>query len=128
MADGIIYLTADFTAAPGTQTTATIARGPSATGPWTDLDTVDLLGQVGQYYDTSVPLNTVVWYRWTGLPGGTTIVQGPYIEVGDGSVLLKDPLRPWADVALAFCDTAQTAAEILCTPGRPDLVWVGFGD
>jgi hypothetical protein len=128
MADGVIYLTADFTAAVGTQTTATIARGLSATGPWVVLDTVALLGEVGQYYDTSVPLDTVVWYRWTGSPGGTTIVQGPYIEPSDGTVLLKDPLRPWADVTLDFCDSPSTAAALLCSPTGPELVWVGFGN
>lgn len=127
MADGIIYLTADFTAAVGTQTAATIERGLSATGPWTLLDTVDLLAQVGQYYDTGVPLDTVVWYRWTGDNGGFTIVQGPYIEVSDGTVLLKDPLRPWADIALSFCESPQTAIHRLCGPRSPDLIWVGFG-
>jgi hypothetical protein len=128
MADGIIYLTADFTAAPGTQTTATVERGLSSTGPWTLLDTVDLLGQVGQYYDTSVPLDTVVWYRWTGNNGGFTIVQGPYIEVGDGTVLIKDPLRPWADLAFSFCATPAMALGILCGSQAPDLIWVGFGE
>ena len=128
MADGVIYLSADFTAAPGTQTSAVIARGPSASGPWTDLDTVTLLGQVGVYYDTSVPLDTTVWYRWTGDPGGTEIVQGPFIELGDGRVLLKDPLRPWANLALDFCATAQQAIGLLCGPQSPDLIWVGFGE
>lgn len=127
MADGVIYLTADFTAAPGTQTSAVIARGPSASGPWVDLDTVALLGQVGQYYDTGVPLDTVVWYRWTGNNGGGTIVQGPYIEPGDGRVLIKDPLRPWADLALQFCDSPRRALGILCGSQAPDLIWVGFG-
>lgn len=128
MADGIICLTADFTAAPGTQTSAVIARGLSATGPWTDLDTVPLLAQVGQYCDTGVPLDTVVWYRWTGDNGGGTIVQGPYIEPGDGTVLLKDPLRPWANLVAEFCDTPSTAAAQLCSPSGPEIIWTGFGD
>lgn len=128
MADGIVYLTVDYTAAPGTQTTATIERGLSSTGPWTLLDTVDLLGEVGTYYDTSVPLDTVVWYRWTGNPGGVVIVQGSFIEIGDGTVLLKDPLRPWADLVLSFCATPQQALGILCGSQAPDLIWVGFGD
>lgn len=127
MADGIIYLTADFTAAPGTQTTATIARGLSSSGPFTVLDTVDLLGEVGQYYDTSVPFDTVVWYRWTGNNGGFTITQGPYIEVSDGTVHLKDSLRPWADLTLSFCANPQRALATLCGSQAPDLIWVGFG-
>lgn len=128
MADGIIYLTADFTAQPGTQTTATIERGLSATGPWVLLDTVDLLAEVGQYYDTDVPLDTVVWYRWTGLPGNRTIVQGPYIEPGTGIVLLKDPLRPWANVTAEFCANPSTIAAQLCSPTGPRIIWTGFGD
>lgn len=128
MADGIVHLTADFTAAPGTQTTATVERGTSATGPWVLLDTVDLLAQVGAYYDTSAPLDTPVWYRWTGDPGGTTIVQGPFTEASTGTVWVKDPLRPWANLEFSFCATAQAALNDLCTPTGPDLIWVGWGD
>lgn len=128
MADGIVYLTADFTAAPGTQTTATVERGLSATGPWVLIGSVDLLGQVGVFYDTTAPLDTNVWYRWTGDPGGATIIQGPYIEVSDGTVLLKDPLRPWANLVLEFCDTPQQALAEICGPQAPPLVWAGFGD
>lgn len=127
MADGVIYLTADFTAAAGTQTTATIERGTSATGPWTLLDTVTLLSQVGTYTDTSVPLDTTVWYRWTGSPGAAVIIQGPFIELGTGDVLLKDPLRPWANLTLSFCASAQQAVGLLCGSQAPDLIWVGFG-
>lgn len=126
--DGIVYLSADFTAAPGTQTTATVERSTSATGPWTLLDTVTLLGEVGVYYDTSAPLDKVVWYRWTGGPGAVQIVQGPFIELGDGSVLLKDPLRPWANISLSFCASPQAALAAACDPQGPDLVWAGFGD
>ena len=128
MADGIVYLTADFTAAPGTQTTATIERGPSSTGPWTLVGSVDLLAEVGQFYDTTAPLDTEVWYRWTGNPGAQLIVQGPYIELGDGNVLLKDPLRPWANLSLSFCSSPQQALAEICGPQAPDLVWVGFGE
>lgn len=128
MADGIIYLTADFGPQPGVQNVATVYRGRSSTGPWVALDTVDLLNEVGQYYDTSVPLDTVVWYRWVAEPGSRQIVQGPYIEPGDGTVLLKDPLRPWADLSLTFCATPQRALGVLCGSQAPDLIWVGFGE
>lgn len=128
MADGIVYLTADFTAAAGTQTTATIERGTSSTGPWTLIGSVDLLAQVGIFNDTTAPLDTVLWYRWTGSPGGATIVQGPYIEQSTGSVLLKDPLRPWANLELTFCATATNALSQLCAPNGPELVWVGLAE
>jgi len=126
--DGIVYLTADFTALPGTQTTATIERGTSATGPWTLIGEVTLLAEVGVFYDTTAPLDTELWYRWTGSPGAVVITEGPYIEISDGSVLLKDPLRPWANLALSFCETPQQALAAICDPGGPDLVWAGFGE
>lgn len=128
MADGIVYLTADFTGAPGVQTTATVERGLSATGPWAMLDTVDLLGEMGVYYDTTAPLDVQLWYRWTGLPGGTQIIQGPFLEASTGTVLLKDPLRPWANLELFFCETAHQALAAICAVGGPDLVWSGLGD
>lgn len=128
MADGIIYLTADFTAAAGTQTTATIERGTSATGPWVSVGSVDLLGEMGSFTDTGAPLDVNLWYRWTGDPGAAVIIQGPFIETGDGTVLLKDPLRPWANLTLEFCASPQQAVVVACGPTAPDLIWVGFGD
>lgn len=128
MSDGIVYLTVDFTAAPGTQTTATVERGTSATGPWTLLATVDLLGEIGSYTDTAAPLDVALWYRWTGSPGGTAIVQGPFTETSSGTVLLKDPLRPWANLELSFCETPQQALAEICGVNGPELVWVGLGN
>ena len=126
--DGVLYVSVDFTAAAGTQTTATLERGLSATGPWELIRTVTLLGQTGFTFDTTVPLDTPVWYRWTGDPGAAVIIQGPFTEEGGEDVLLKDPLRPWANLALSFCATPQLALSELCGPSAPELVWVGFGD
>lgn len=128
MADGIVYLTADFTAATGTQTTATIERGTSATGPWTLLATIDLVGQVGSYTDTTTPLDTPVWYRWSGSPSGagSVIIQGPFTEVSSGTVLLKDPLRPWANIEFSFCASPQQALNDICTPTGPEFIWQGW--
>lgn len=126
--DGIVYLTTDFTAAAGTQTTATVERGLSATGPWTLIGNVDLLAEIGQFYDTTTPLDVNVWYRWTGDPGAIVIIQGPYIEVSTGTVLLKDPLRPWANLELSFCANSSLAFAEICGPQPPDLVWAGFGE
>ena len=128
MSDGTITITVDFTVPAGTQTTATVERGPSASGPWTLLDTVDLLGQMGTYTDTSPPLDTPVWYRWTGSPGGAVFVQGPFTTLSDGKVFIKDPLRPWSNLSLSFCGSSQQALSVMCAPQAPDLVWVGLGD
>lgn len=127
--DGVLYLSVDFTAAAGTQTTATLERGLSAAGPWELIRDITLLSQMGFTYDTTVPLNTPVWYRWTGHPNDPVIIQGPFTEEGStDTVLLKDPLRPWANLTLSFCASPHLALEALCTPAGPDLVWVGFGD
>lgn len=128
MPGGVIYLTADFTAAPGTQTTATLERGLSATGPWEFLRDVPLLGQVGSTYDTTVPLDTPVWYRWTGQPGDVVIVQGPFTELSNGSGFLKDPVRPWANIELSICeDGPHPVARALCDQTGPEFVWVAHG-
>lgn len=128
MSDGIVYLTVDLTAAPGTDTEATVERGTSATGPWTLIGSADLLAEVGIFYDTMAPLDTLVWYRWTANVSGTQVVQGPYIELSTGTVLVKDPLRPWANIELFFCTHAEQALAAVCASNGPDLVWVGFGD
>lgn len=130
MSDGIIYLTADFTAATGTQTTATVERSLSATGPWALLDSVTLLNQVGTYTDTTVPLDTPVWYRWSGFPAGTgsVIIQGPFTEASNGTVWVKDPLRPWANVEFSFCASPQAALNSICAPTGPAFIWQGWAE
>lgn len=126
--DGVLYVAVDFTGMPGVQTSATLERGLSATGPWEFIREIPLLSELGFTYDTTVPLDTPVWYRWTGQPGAQIIVQGPFTEVGGDVVLLKDPLRPWANLELSFCATPHQALDTVCGTRGPDLVWVGFGD
>lgn len=126
--DGVLYVAVDFTVLPGTQTTATLERGLSATGPWEFIRDVPLLAELGFTYDTTVPLDTPVWYRWTGQPGDEIVVQGPFTEVAGDTILLKDPLRPWANIELFFCTTAQQGLAALCEVQGPELVWVGFGE
>jgi hypothetical protein len=128
MTDGVLYVSVDFTAQPGVQTSATLERGLSATGPWELIREVPLLAEMGFTYDTTVPLDTPVWYRWTGSPGAQVVIQGPFTELGGDDVLLKDPLRPWANLALSFCATPQLALSELCGPSAPEFVWVGFGE
>lgn len=128
MSDGIVYLTADFTAAPGTQLTATVGRRVGLTGPYVVIATVDLLSQVGSYVDTLAPFDVDLYYQWTGSPGGTQINQGPFHETSTGGVSLRDPLRPWANLDLSFCTTMTQAMAEMCGPIAPDLIWVGLGD
>lgn len=130
MAFGLLTISFDFTGAhPGVQTTATIERGSSSTGPWTHIATVDLLAEQGIYTDTTAPLNEEIWYQVSGFP--TTfpaiILLGPFVNLAEGLVLLKDPLRPWANIELAFCATSQQALDAICAVSGPELIWVGLG-
>lgn len=125
MADGFILVHVDFLAEAGTQTSATISRGPSATGPWTVLDTVDLLGEEAYFYDVTAPIGVAQFYRAVA-QDGTTEVYGPFTDVDTGSVWLKDPLRPWASIEFDFCDVTA-GHNMLCTTPDPAFVWAGFG-
>lgn len=126
---------------PGTGfDTARVERGLSATGPWAVIGQMALLGALGAptggegyFYDNTAPFDTPVWYRLTELgPDGQPVsgeqILGPFTLIGDGSVVLSDPLRPWADLEFAFCETPQQATSALCSPGGPELVWTRFGD
>ncbi|MEU4106895.1 hypothetical protein AB0F16_41260 [Streptomyces tanashiensis] len=124
----------------GTGTTAHMARverGLSATGPWTVIGQMGLIndlpgpnGPEGYFYDNTVPFDTAVWYRITEiLPDGTngnSSVLGPFTLVGNGNVVLSDPLRPWADIEFDFCDTAESLNAAVCNPSG-EFIWTRFG-
>lgn len=128
MPDGVIFLQVDYTPTPLTQTVATLERGPSSSGPWRFLREVPLVAEVGVTYDTTMPLGEDVWYRWTGDRGDQQIIQGPYQEAAPEGVLLKDPVRPWANLEFSFCASASQALDLLCAPGAPEFVWARFGN
>lgn len=125
MAEGFILVTIDFTAEPGTQTEATVERGASATGPWTVLDTVELLGEQAYFYDVTAPIGVATWYRITA-DDGTEEILGPLTDPDTGSVWLKDPLRPWASIEFDFCENQSGHHE--CSTPDPVFVWGGFGE
>lgn len=119
-------ITVDFTGEAGTQTSATLDRGTSATGPWVFLRSVDLLGEQAIVHDNTAPLDTAVWYRATA-QDGTTEVYGPFTLASGGNVFLRDPLRPWADLEFTFCATQAGLKREMCLPSGPEFVWTGFG-
>lgn len=117
----VFALHIDYTAAAGTQTTATIYRGLSATGPWEELRTVTLLGEEAYAFDNTAPLDTPVWYR-TVADDGTEFIDGPEeLDSGGEGAWLRDPGRPWADIELSVC----TTPDPLCDPVDA-LSWIGF--
>ena len=121
-ARALFLLHVDYIASAGTQTSADLYRGLSATGPWEFLRTLPLLGQEAYSTDNTAPLGVDVWYR-TVANDGTEFIDGPeqLTVSADGDGWLKDPGRPWADIPLTFCE----APEGFCNP--PDyLSWVGF--
>lgn len=119
--NALFELHIDYIAAAGTQTTADIYRGLSATGPWEFLRTVPLLAQEAYAFDNTAPLDTPVWYR-TVADDGTEFIDGPEEIVSDGTAAwLREPGRPWADIELSVC----TSPDPLCDPADA-LSWVGF--
>lgn len=119
--NALFELHIDYIAAAGTQTSATIYRGLSATGPWEELREVPLLAQEAYAFDNTAPLDTPVWYR-TVANDGTEFIDGPEEIVSGGTTgWLRDPGRPWADRELSVCETPDP----LCDPADA-LSWVGF--
>ena len=111
----------DYVAPAGTQLTANLYRGLSATGPWEFIRSTELLGQQAYMFDNTAPLDVNVWYR-TVADDGTEIIAGPTQVVTDGETgWLKDPGRPWADIPLNACDSNDP----LCAP-LDELGWAGF--
>lgn len=111
----------DYVAEAGTQTSADLYRGLSATGPWEFLRNVSLLAQEAYEVDNTAPLDTPVWYR-TVADDDTELIDGPEtITTGDGAGWLRDPGRPWADIELFVCESPDP----LCDP-VDTLSWVGF--
>lgn len=120
--------------------TANVYRGLSATGPWTRIGTMDLINgptdpspPEGYFYDNTAPFGVQVWYRvrqvnaTTGVEANSTVL-GPYTLADPGTVVISDPLRPWADLEFAFCDSPSGLLSAACTPTGPELLWARFGD
>lgn len=119
--NALFELHIDYVAAAGTQTSATVYRGLSATGPWEELRSVDLLGQEAYAFDNTAPLDTPVWFR-TVADDGTEFITGPNTITTSGLTgWLRDPGRPWVDRELSVCESPDP----LCNPADA-LSWVGF--
>jgi hypothetical protein len=100
----------------------------SIDGPWTILgEHIPLLGERAVYTDTTAPIGVPLWYRivsdQTGNDGFSEEAALPAL----GQVWLKDPLRPWADIPMDFCDVATSGHVQGCTSPDPEFVWVGLG-
>lgn len=118
-----------FTSTPGTDTSYALERATAAAGPYTTIAVaVPLLAEQDVYTDTTAPFGTPLYYRAIGDQTGsvTTYTAGPLDQAGQ--VWLRDPLRPWADLPLDFCDAAQSGHVAGCAQPTPELVWVGLGD
>lgn len=112
---------------PPEPATATVERGLSATGPWTTIGQVYLVNEIGYFYDNTVPFDTSVWYRATWDPNVAGIVTGPFSLAGNGSIVLSDPNRPWADIEFSLCASPEALTAQSCTPGGPEFIWSRFG-
>lgn len=129
--DSIVTVTVSFLGSPGTDTSFTLNRSVNGTtGPFTLLGTgIPLLGEIAVFQDTTAPIGVPVTYRVTGEQTGSVLIATDPVGIPDtGEVWLKDPLRPWADIALDFCDTTEGHHAPGCTSPDPELVWAGFRD
>lgn len=119
----LMRLHVDYVATAGTQLTADLYRGLSATGPWEFIRSLDLLGQEAYTVDNTMPLDTPVWYR-TVADTGDEFIDGPEtITTVGGAGWIRDPGRPWADLELTVCEQPDP----FCDPADA-LSWVGFED
>lgn len=129
MATYLLVTLVEAVATPGTQQ-VDVQRALSATGPWITIGQATVMDGTGYFYDNTVPLDTPVWYQSVE-PGTTTQVTpvtGPFTLVSSGTVILSDPLRPWADLEFGFCASPQNLAAFACAPNAPDLIWSRFGE
>lgn len=126
--DSYMIITVSF-AGGGVDTAYTLGRstvGPA--GPFVILgENLPLLGERSVFVDTTAPLGVPLYYTGFGKETGSAfnVVLGP-IEATT-SAWLKDPLRPWADIELDFCDTAAGHSSG-CTTPDPAFIWGGLGD
>jgi hypothetical protein len=119
----------DFTGTAGTDTSYALERAIAPGGPYTTIAVAaPLLAEQDVYTDTTAPFGVPLFYRATGDQTGavTTYTAGPLDQAGQ--VWLRDPLRPWTDLALDFCDAAQSGHVPGCAQPDPELVWVGLGE
>ncbi|TXS16343.1 hypothetical protein EAO70_12965 [Streptomyces sp. adm13(2018)] len=111
--------------------TAYVERSTSATGPWKRIGIVQLTGGRGYFYDNTAPLDTPVWYRFVylNLAGVETVsgfMVGPVTLDSDGTIILSDPNRPWADIEFSLCASAEALMTQACNPGGAEFVWSRF--
>lgn len=107
--------------------TLILRRGLSADGPWQYINTIPLIEGWGWFYDTTAPIGVNVWYQSTRV--GCDVadgIDGPFSIPAEGIVWLKDPIRPWADLDIHFCETPMTHEA--CADPDPEIIWVGQGE
>lgn len=74
-------------------------------------------------YDYEMPLDVATLYRATPDNGGAVDTDGPVTVVSGGMVWLKDPARPWANIALENC-----LQGLACADKDPALSLRGLGE
>lgn len=88
---------------------------------------IPLLGEQGVFVDDTAPLGVPLWWSIVADTGG---VQTFLVSSTPGGDLawLKDPFRPWADIAFDFCTTdSQGHKPNSCSLVDPEFVWGGLG-
>lgn len=131
MADNSGYVIIHVTFAGGLlDTSYQMARSTvSIDGPWDVLgEHIPLLGERAVFTDTTAPIGVPLWYRVVSDQNPSNIGYSAESALpAHGQVWLKDPLRPWADIPLDFCDVPTSGHVQGCTSPDPEFVWVGLG-
>lgn len=86
-----------------------------------------LLGERGVFIDDTVPIGVNMWWQVVADTGGVQNFSGSQVT-GIGFVWVKDPLRPWTDIPMDFCDQTVGHAASGCAAVDPEFIWGGLGD
>lgn len=86
-----------------------------------------LLGEQAYVFDHEAPLDRNVWYLAASGPDNVTFFEGAFVIPSNGSVWMKDPGRPWADLRADLCET-PTRTPAGCETLAHDIAWVGLGN
>lgn len=113
----LILLELDYTGEALTQTSVFIERSIDGGVTYSPLIDYGLLCEQGFFYDTTMPLDTLVTYRATTNDNLVSTCSDT-VDSG-GLVWFKDPGRPWANISLDLCGTPTPPATECAPPDSP---------
>jgi hypothetical protein len=120
----VVLITMDYTVEPGVQDTVLIERSIDGGVTYTPLFNYGLLCEQGYYYDTTMPLDTLVTYR--GTTNDALVSTCSSTVNSNGFIWFKDPNRPWANIRMDLCSVPTPPATV-CDPPEEPIAFIQFG-